>query len=88
MDVESAAGIDARWSAVKAAGDDIVKVLEDFPGLAAAPLTVAAVQTIVDELNGREKCPSTGESGARTAQVMEAILGEFRGQARSTAAAR
>jgi predicted dehydrogenase len=38
------------------------------------------IQTIVDELNGRGACPSTGESGARTAQVMEAILAEFRGK--------
>ena len=36
------------------------------------------IQTIVDELNGTGKCPSTGESGARTAQVMDAILAEFR----------
>jgi len=36
------------------------------------------IQTIVDELNGSGACPSTGESGARTARVMEAILGEFR----------
>jgi predicted dehydrogenase len=43
------------------------------------------IQTIVDELNGSGTCPSTGESGARTARVMEAILGEFRA---ATAAAR
>ena len=36
------------------------------------------IQTIVDELNGTGKCPSTGESGARTARVMDAILAEFR----------
>jgi hypothetical protein len=36
------------------------------------------IQTIVDELNGRGACPSTGESGARTARVMEEILAEFR----------
>jgi hypothetical protein len=36
------------------------------------------IQTIVDELNGSGKCPSTGESAARTAHVMEAILAEFR----------
>ena len=35
------------------------------------------IQTIVDELNGSGKCPSTGESAARTAQVMETILAEF-----------
>ena len=38
------------------------------------------IQTIVDELNGNGKCPSTGESGARTARVMDAILAEFRAQ--------
>jgi len=38
------------------------------------------IQTIVDELNGIGKCASTGESAARTAQVMEAILAEFRTQ--------
>lgn len=36
------------------------------------------VQTIVDELNGQGRCPSTGESAARTARVMDAMLGEFR----------
>ena len=38
------------------------------------------IQTIVDELNGRGKCPSTGESAARIAQVMDTILAEFRGE--------
>jgi len=49
------------------------------------------IQTIVDELNGRGACPSTGESGARTARVMEDILAEFRSGrdgARSTVSAR
>ena len=36
------------------------------------------IQTIVDELNGIGSCPSTGESGARTARVMDAILHDFR----------
>jgi len=36
------------------------------------------IQTIVDELNGSGKCASTGESAARTAQVMEAILADLR----------
>jgi len=40
------------------------------------------IQTIVDELNGSGRCPSTGESGARTAKVMEAILADFRAQSR------
>ncbi len=38
------------------------------------------IQSIVDELNGRGRCASTGESAARTARVMDAMLGEFRGR--------
>jgi 1,5-anhydro-D-fructose reductase (1,5-anhydro-D-mannitol-forming) len=36
------------------------------------------IQTIVDELNGTGKCPSTGVSGARTTRVIDAILGSYR----------
>jgi predicted dehydrogenase len=36
------------------------------------------IQSIVDELNGQGQCTSTGESGARTAKVMDAILAEHR----------
>jgi len=36
------------------------------------------IQTIVDELNGVGCCASTGESGARTAKVMDAIVAECR----------
>ena len=36
------------------------------------------IQTIVNELNGKGTCPSTGESGVRTARVMEAILADFK----------
>jgi len=35
------------------------------------------IQAIVDELNGVGCCPSTGQSGARTAAVMERILAGF-----------
>ncbi len=35
------------------------------------------IQCIVDELNGTGKCPSTGETGARTARVMETILASY-----------
>jgi predicted dehydrogenase len=38
------------------------------------------IQTIVDELNGIGRCASTGESGARTAKVMDAIVAESRAQ--------
>ena len=36
------------------------------------------IQTIVDELNGRGRCPSTGVSGARTSWVMDEMLAEYR----------
>jgi 1,5-anhydro-D-fructose reductase (1,5-anhydro-D-mannitol-forming) len=35
------------------------------------------VQTIVDELNGRGTCPSTGESAARTTAVMDDLLRSY-----------
>lgn len=36
------------------------------------------IQTIVDECNGRGRCPSTGVSAARTSWVMDQMLAEFR----------
>jgi len=36
------------------------------------------IQTIVDELNGVGRCASTGESGARTAKVMDEIVATCR----------
>jgi 1,5-anhydro-D-fructose reductase (1,5-anhydro-D-mannitol-forming) len=36
------------------------------------------IQTIVDELNGIGHCPSTGDTAARCAWVMDRILAEFR----------
>ena len=38
------------------------------------------IQSIVNELNGEGKCPSTGISGARTQQVVDAILEEYRAE--------
>jgi predicted dehydrogenase len=40
------------------------------------------VQTIVDEMNGQGRCPSSGESAARTARVIDDCLGEFTARAR------
>jgi predicted dehydrogenase len=40
------------------------------------------IQTIVDELNGKGSCPSTGESGARTTRVVDEILREHRAATR------
>jgi hypothetical protein len=37
------------------------------------------IQTIVDEMNGAGRYPSTGTSALRTAQVMDALAAEFRG---------
>jgi 1,5-anhydro-D-fructose reductase (1,5-anhydro-D-mannitol-forming) len=36
------------------------------------------IESIVGELNGDGRCPSTGETAARTARVMDTILGELR----------
>ena len=37
------------------------------------------IQTIVDQLRGQGRCVSTGESGARTNRVMDALLSGYRG---------
>lgn len=37
------------------------------------------IQTVVDELLGKGKCPSTGASAARTSKVMDAVLASFYG---------
>lgn len=37
------------------------------------------IQTIVNEINGKGKCPSTGVSGARTSWVIDEILRDYRG---------
>jgi len=37
------------------------------------------IQTIVDELRGRGRCESTGESGARASWVMDRLLESYRG---------
>jgi len=39
------------------------------------------IQTVVDELTGRGVCPSTGESAARTARVVDTLLRDYRRQA-------
>lgn len=36
------------------------------------------IQSIVDELNGKGRCPSTGESALRTARVLDAIVRALR----------
>lgn len=51
-------------------GKEPVKHKFDIPTNIQRPL----IQTIVDELNGKGKCPSTGVTGLRTNQVMEWIV--------------
>lgn len=43
------------------------------------------IQTIVDEMNGIGRCPSTGDSALRTAIVMDTLVQEFRAMARDAA---
>ena len=57
-------------------GETVEELPIDDPDHVHQPL----IQTIVDELNGSGQCASTGESAARTAQVMDAILADFRAQ--------
>ncbi len=38
------------------------------------------IQTVVDELVGKGRCPSTGETAARTSWVMDQIMKEYRPQ--------
>lgn len=59
-------------------GDAIEEIAIDDPPHVHQPL----IETIVDELNGQGRCPSTGESGARTTWVIDEILREFRAACR------
>jgi len=52
--------------------------VEEFPVADPPHVHQPMIQSIVDELNGRGRCPSTGESAARTARVTDEILSEFR----------
>jgi 1,5-anhydro-D-fructose reductase (1,5-anhydro-D-mannitol-forming) len=61
-------------------GGHVEEIAVDDPPHVHQPL----VQTIVDELNGRGTCPSTGESGARTTRVVDAILADYRQQTMQT----
>ena len=56
-------------------GDSLIDV--PYPRSVQQPL----IQTVVDELTGRGVCPSTGESAARTARVIDALLQDYRGHA-------
>jgi predicted dehydrogenase len=51
----------------------------EFPVPKPAHVHLPLVQTVVDELRGIGTCPSTGETGARTNRVMDAILASYYG---------
>jgi predicted dehydrogenase len=59
-------------------GDDTREFAISFPPHVQQPL----IQTVVDALNGEGTCPSTGESGARTSRVIDAILEDYRARSR------
>jgi len=59
-------------------GDTIEEFAVADPPYVHQPL----IQTIVDETNGRGRCPSTPESAMRTAKVIESCLAEFNARQR------
>jgi predicted dehydrogenase len=54
-------------------GDSVEKFAVDDPPHVHQPM----IQSIVDEMNGRGKCSSTGETAARTGWVMDRLLADF-----------
>jgi len=54
-------------------GDGVTEFDIEYPQHIQQPL----IQTVVDDLNGVGRCPSTGESAARTTWVMDQILKDF-----------
>lgn len=59
-------------------GDTVEEIPVTDPTYVHQPL----IQTIVDEMNGQGRCPSTGESAARTARILEDCLAEFNARRR------
>jgi 1,5-anhydro-D-fructose reductase (1,5-anhydro-D-mannitol-forming) len=53
--------------------------VERFPFSVPEHIQQPLIQSIVDQLEGRGPCPSTGESGARTTRVMDEILEDYYG---------
>jgi predicted dehydrogenase len=54
-------------------GSSVEELVIDDPPHVHQPI----IQSIVDEMNGVGKCPSTGETAARTAWVMDRLLADF-----------
>jgi predicted dehydrogenase len=54
-------------------GSDTTELTIPHPPHIQQPL----IQSVIDELNGVGRCPSTGETAARTTRVMDAILASY-----------
>lgn len=69
-----------RFSTFKAVPIELARgdKVQTFPVSDPPHVHQPLIQTIVDEMNGRGRCPSTGQSGARTAWVMDQVLDGFR----------
>lgn len=67
-DITTATGYDAKWAAIKAAGDLIIKDMADFPGLPTMG-TVACTQGEADQLVGAH-----GEIIGKILQNLPAIM--------------
>ena len=63
-----------RRGDLSSGSEEVEEIAVDDPPHVHQPL----VRTIVDELNGKGKCPSTGETAARTTWVIDQILDELR----------
>jgi predicted dehydrogenase len=62
--------------AVLTTSGDATELAIEYPSHVQQPL----IQTVVDELIGVGRCPSTSESAARTTRVMDQILAGYRNQ--------
>ena len=62
--IESADGVDARWAAIKTAGDLLVTVIDDFPVQTPPPVTADAVQAM---------CAAHGAVGAN-GQIINTLI--------------
>jgi predicted dehydrogenase len=59
--------------------------VESFPVADPPYVHQPLIQTIVDEMNGAGRCPSTPETALRTARVIDACLAEFNARRRASA---
>ena len=72
------------WISLSTFGDEPVKLetgagIETFALPNPPHIQQPLIQSIVDELSGQGKCPSTGESASRTSRVMDVVLESYYG---------